>query len=420
MLTGNLVRVKTTSKGRIVPMYLNRDDPHWLEVAEGLLLIFREGVNMTRGEIETEIDDLLGEGMATLAHRGLAKVLEDRAEFEVVSDLPPETVREKVFLAAAAERRALRAAGQRAPFHREAILEAVGRELGLEPERVVAALFADLKDENRMLRFDDLGAQRLIDRYNVALAQAVLLRSVQATIEIRNEKPARYRQLFRQLKFHRLLYQVQGNMNEGYVFQIDGPLSLFTATNKYGLQMALFLPTLLLCRDFRLDAELRWGPKREPRIFHLDGASGLVSHKADTGTYVPAEVGAFLERFRQVAPAWEVTDATELIELGREGMWVPDYRFVHRDTGTDVFVEVLGFWKRSSLERLLRLLPEHGPKRFVLAISERLKVDEETLGELRGPVLRFKEIPNATELAGLLEGFLLHEGEVAPGSSERP
>src|SRR5271154_5751963 len=124
MLTGNLVRVKTTSKGRIVPVYLNRDDPHWLEVAESLLLIFREGVNMTRGEIETEIDELLGEGMATLAHRGLAKVLEARAEFEVVADLPPETVREKVFLPAAPERQALRAAGHRAPFRREAILEA--------------------------------------------------------------------------------------------------------------------------------------------------------------------------------------------------------------------------------------------------------------------------------------------------------
>jgi uncharacterized protein len=420
MLTGNLVRVKTTSKGRIVPVYLNREDPHWLEVGEGLLLIFREGANLTRGEIEAEIDELVGEGMATLVHRGLAKVLEDRAEFEVVADLPPETVREKVFLAAAAERRAVRASGHRTAFRREAILEAVAQELGLEAERVVAALFADLKDENRMLRFDDLGALGLIDRYNVALAQAVLLRSVHATVEIRNEKPARYRQLFRQLKFHRLLYQVQGNMKEGYVFHIDGPLSLFSATNKYGLQMALFLPTLLLCRDFRLDAELRWGPKREPRIFHLDGETGLVSHKADTGTYVPAEIGAFLERFRQVAPAWDVTDATDLIELGREGMWVPDYRFVHRATGTDVFVEVLGFWKRSSLERLLRLLPQHGPKRFVLAISDRLKVDEETLGELPGPVLRFKEIPNAPELAALLEGFLPRGDELALGSNKQP
>src|SRR4051794_33666351 len=253
MLTGNLVRVKTTPKGRIMPLYLKRDDPRWLEVAESLLLIFREGVGMTRGEIEAEIDELIGEGMATLVHRGLAKVLEDRAEFEVVADMPPETVRDKVFLAAAEARRAMRPAaatstepgpapappGPRPAFRREAVLEAVGKELGLDPERVVASLFADLKDENRLLRFDDLTAQKLVDRYNVALAQAVLLRSVLVTAEVRNEKPARYRQLFRQLKFHRLLYRVQGKMGEGYVFHLDGPLSLFSATNKYGLQMAM-------------------------------------------------------------------------------------------------------------------------------------------------------------------------------------
>ena len=73
-----------------------------------------------------------------------------------------------------------------------------------------------------------------------------------------------------------------------------------------------------------------------------------------------------------------------------------------------MFVEVLGFWKRSSLERLTRLLPRYGPPRFVLAISDRLKVDEEALQELAVPILRFKEIPNATELAG------------PPGSLRRP
>jgi uncharacterized protein len=417
MLTGNLVRVKTTSKGRIAPIYLKRDDPYWLEVAESLLMIFREGVGMTRGEIEAEVDELVGEGLATLAHRGLAKVLEDRAEFEVVADVPPEVIRDKVFTAAAEHRRSLRSAdGHRHPFQRDEVLGAVAGELSLAPEKVAASLFADLKDENRMIRFEDLDARRLIDRYNVALAQAVLLRSVLVTAEVRREKPARYRQLFRQLKFHRLLYRVEGSMAEGYSIQIDGPLSLFSATNKYGLQMALFLPTLLHCADFRLTAELRWGPRRDPRMFHLESKDGLVSHQADTGTYVPAEMTAFLDRFRQVAPAWEVSEATDVIELGREGVWVPDYRFVHRASGTDVFVEVVGFWKRSSLDRLLRLLPKHGPPRYVLAISERLKVDEGALGELSGPVLRFKEIPNAPELAALLGTFLKGDrGLFGPG-----
>src|SRR5262249_45141283 len=153
--------------------------------------------------------------------------------------------------------------------------------------------------------------QRLIDRYNVALAQAVLLRSVVVRAEVRNEKPARYRQLFRRLKFHRLLYRVEGSMRDGYVFHIDGPLSLFSATTRYGMQIALFLPALFHCTDFRLEAELRWGPRREPRSFYLDRRDGLITHQIDAGTYVPAEITAFVERFRQVATDWQISECTD-------------------------------------------------------------------------------------------------------------
>ncbi|WP_435015426.1 DUF790 family protein [Tundrisphaera sp. TA3] len=407
MLTGTLVRVRF-SKQRVIPLYLDPASPEWLEVAESLLLIFREGVGRTRGEIDAEIDEMLGEGLANLAHRGLAKTLEDRAEFEVVADVPPEAVREKVFTAAAEHRKTLRAEGRaRDPFRRDAVLEAVAKDLGMRVDEVATAMFADLRDENRMLSFDtNLDAERLIHRYNVSLAQSILLRSVLIEAEVRNEQPARYRQLFRQIKFHRLLCRVEGGMKDGYRLFIDGPLSLFSATNKYGLQMANFLPALLHCRDFRLDAELRWGPKKDPRTFHLDSNDKLVSHYADTGTYVPAELKAFVDRFRQVAPGWEIAESVDVIELGREGVWVPDYKFVHKASGLDVHAEVLGFWKRSSLDRVLKLLPEHGPPRYLLAISERLKVDDDVLGELNGPIVRFKEIPNASEIAAHLDRMI--------------
>jgi uncharacterized protein len=410
MLTGDMVRVKL-ARERVIPLYIDRGAERWIEAAESLLLLFREGIGMTRGEIASEIDALFGGGgKATQVYRGLAKVLEDRAEFEVVADVPPDVIREKVFSAAADYRRQIGSGPaslrHREAFRRDEILSTVAQELNIEPEAVATSLFADLRGENRLLSFNDMQAQWLIDRYNVGLAQAVLLRSVLVKVEVRNERPARYRQLFRKLKFHRLLYRVEGNMRDGYVVQIDGPLSLFSATTKYGLQVALFLPALLHCSDFRLDAELRWGPKRQPRSFLLESRDGLVSHQADTGTYAPVELTAFVERFRQVAPAWEITDCTDVIELGPEGVWVPDYRLVHTSTNTDVFVEVVGFWKRSSLERLTRLLPRYGPPRFVLAISDRLKVDEEVLQDLAVPILRFKEIPNAAELAALLDRFV--------------
>ena len=47
--------------------------------------------------------------------------------------------------------------------------------------------------------------------------------------------------------------------------------------------------TVLLCKDFELQAELRWGPKRTPKKFRLSTKEGLVSHYTDIGTYVAYE-----------------------------------------------------------------------------------------------------------------------------------
>ena len=46
MLTGNLVRVKM-ARERVVPLYIDREAARWLEAAESLLLLFREGIGMT-------------------------------------------------------------------------------------------------------------------------------------------------------------------------------------------------------------------------------------------------------------------------------------------------------------------------------------------------------------------------------------
>src|SRR5262249_42597689 len=150
-----------------------------------------------------------------------------------------------------------------------------------------------------LIRFKDLSAERLLQRYNVALAQAVLLRSTGVHVHVRNEPPQRYRQLFRLIKFHRLVCEIERTAPDCYVLHLDGPLSLFAATQKYGLQLALFLPAVLLCRDFELRAELRWGPQRKPKRFTLTPADGLVSHSTDAGTYVPPELAMFVELFRK-------------------------------------------------------------------------------------------------------------------------
>jgi len=104
MLTGRLIRVRY-ARDRLIPSYVDAGAPEWQEIGERLLTLFRGREGATRGELEEDVKESFGSDPQTLVHQGLAKVLEDRCEFEVVSDHPPEQLRELVF-SAAAQRRA--------------------------------------------------------------------------------------------------------------------------------------------------------------------------------------------------------------------------------------------------------------------------------------------------------------------------
>ena len=285
-------------------------------------------------------------------------------------------------------------------FDRDAVLREVAATLNLTPEVVVQSLFADLKSEQRLTRFEDITPERLLYRYNVALAQAVLLKAVRVHITIRHEPPQRYRQLLRRIKFHRLVCEVERVTPETQLLHLDGPLSLFSATQKYGLQLAFFLPSLLHCQDFELKAELRWSAQRKPKQFMLTPRDGLVSPQTDTGVYVPPEMAMFVDLFRKRAADWEIHEESEIFPLGN-GFWVPDYRLTHRATGKTVLLEVLGFWRRSSAEQHLARLRQHVLQPFLLAVSDQLHIEDADLESLPAGIHRFRNLPLPDEIARL-------------------
>jgi predicted nuclease of restriction endonuclease-like RecB superfamily len=390
MLTGSLVRVRYV-RNRIIPAYAAVDEPANLALAERLIDIFRGQERQSRGEIQDEITTAFGDGPLSFLQQGLAKLLEDRCDFEVVADHPPEKLRESVFAASFVARKA-------GSFDRAAVLGVVARELGLSADVVEAGLFADLKSEQRMVGFEDITPERLLERYNVALAQSVLLKAIGVEVDIRGEPPAKLRRLFRLLKFHRLVCDIQSAGSNSYRLKLDGPLSLFTATQKYGLQLAMFLPAVLSCRDWELRAELRWGPERKPKVFTLSPGDGLVSHLAEHGTYVPPELAMFAEQFRKKATDWRLHEESDVLPLGA-GFWVPDFRLEHIATGRSVYLEVLGFWRKSSAEIHLKRLREHAKAPFLVAVSDQLRIDDADLEGLPTEVVRFRQMPLPDEVA---------------------
>ncbi|MCE9531600.1 MAG: DUF790 family protein [Planctomycetes bacterium] len=397
MLTGTQVRVRHGRDRRITPIYIDENDDQWRSMAENMLLLYREATGRTRSELEEEVSESIGDTPTQLVNQGLAKLLEDRCEFEVESTVPPEEIREKIFLAAATSR-------INGDFSRDGVLSAVGTELGLTPEQIDRGLFADLKMEQRLIGFDDITAENLLRRYNVALAQAVLLRSTGVTITITGESPARYRQLFRAVKFHRLICEIQSASKGSQTLRLDGPLSLFSATQKYGMQLANFLPSLLLCKSFQLKAEVRWGAERKEKVFLLESGDGLHSHKIDHGDYTPKELTMFAEMFQAKIDDWDIAEETAILPAGKS-FWLPDFCLVHRKSGKRVYLEILGYWRKTDVEKSYRNLRENLKEPFLLAVSEQFNIEEE-MADVNQAIYRFKRTPLPEEIVKMAAGLL--------------
>lgn len=396
MLTGKLVRVRHF-RNKIVPLYLDPSNDTWRDIAAQLLFVYGDAPGHTRSEIEEELGNLVGEGPGQLVHQGLAKLLEDRCDYEIATELNPAEVREVAFRTAAIHRQLAAKTG--VPFQREAAIAGVAEELKQPPEAIELALFADLSAEQKVLKFEPLTPENLVHRYNVSLAQAVLVRSTNMEVRVWGETPARFRQLFRAIKFHRLICAIKESPNGSYTLALDGPLSLFSSTQKYGLQLAMFLPTLLHCKAFSLHAEVLWGAERKAKIFELNATDGLRTHTPDFGTFTPPEFAVFAENFRNAENGWKLADEPSPIPFGgNEGVWVPDFKLTHEKTGREVFLELFGYWRKTDIESHYRKLKKHLPGQFLLVVSEAMRADEVDDATFGPEVVRYKRTPSAEEV----------------------
>ena len=323
--------------------------------------------------------------------------MDDRCNFAAQTSADPVLVRQRLFeIASKAHRQ-----GQ---FQRENIIDTVAGELGLASDSVENIVYADLKQHHILQEIKALSAANLLKRYNTALAQAILLKAVSLEIKIEEDNQLRYRQLFRAIKFFRLLYQISGDPQQGFTILIDGPISLFQASQKYGLQMAMFLPAMLHCNGWELEAQLYWGYSKKLCYFRLNWQTGLYSHYPDTGVYRPPELEFFQERFTRLESDWQIDERCFFLEIG-EQICIPDYIFTHRKNSTVVYLEIFGFWHKAALENRQKQIvccPHH----LLLAISKKLKVDEPEFRIANKNFYFFHHVLNPKEVVKKLDCFV--------------
>ena len=134
-------------------------------------------------------------------------------------------------------------------------------------------------------------------------------------------------------------------------------------------------------------------------------AGRAFSYLPDFGVHTPREVKLFEENFRANVADWVISDDPNPIPV--EGTtWVPDFTLTHTPTGKQVFVEVVGFWRKVDVEQHYKRLKRAMAGKFVLVVSEAYRADEGEEFALGTEVYRYKRTPVAAEVAKVAAGVI--------------
>jgi predicted nuclease of restriction endonuclease-like RecB superfamily len=376
MLTPELVHVRRKGELLSIVQLSAAQRAEAVLIAESLLQAAQDSVSETRADLEARFANLEFGPKARKLAAGLTKLVEDACEFQAPSSADAAALRSEVFMRAATARR-------NAEFVREHVLDAAAGALGIAASDVEAGLFGDLRSAERLMKAPSLSAAELLQRYDVAQIQAILLRAVKVTVDIECATADAYRALFNKLKFRQLMYRITARSTGGYTIEIDGPYSLFDAVTKYGLELALVLPSLMCARKLKLTAELRWGKRRDPLKFELRHET----QEKPLTEGVRDEVKALWQAFRELGSSYDCELAQDLLDLPGVGLCVPDLIFTDTGTGECLYLEVLGFWSRDAVWRRVDLVERGLAAKLIFAVSSRLRVSEEVLDEAMSSAL---------------------------------
>ncbi|CAA9403043.1 MAG: Uncharacterized protein (associated with DNA helicase - Rad25 homolog) [uncultured Rubrobacteraceae bacterium] len=399
MLRGEHV-IARLARGTLVPHRLSPDDGRAVEVARELCALYAAHPRGPRAALEARLSGLEEElGPRLDARRGfkivraLAKLLEELATWEAPTQADPYTIRTRLFeLSAALPEPPADEPGLLEAPTREDVLSRVASETGLED--VSGLMYADRQGAQVLAAFEEPSPQALIERYNVAQIQGVLYAARELVVDL--DEGADARLVFHYVKKMALIYRLEPT-SRGYRLHLDGPLSIFGGTRKYGLRLAKFLPGLLLTSPWRLSANVDW--KGRDALLELDSEKNdLKSHylgpkDANDGDEVREAFVRAWERAKDTG-GWELESGSGVLPFPElKTALVPDFTLKNA-AGEKVHLEVLGFWSERNLIERAALLREARARghRVLVAASERLGASPEVLAEaVEGGVIPFKE-----------------------------
>ncbi len=404
--------------GRAFPDRLTqRAHAHYLEYARRMLLVYQHGIGQTRRELHRSVEGILANepDCDTRRIQAFCKLLDEAGVFDTDRRGAAAKLRLAVF-------------GLAAPLHplvesRDQLFENteaeakahIAQRLGRPCAEIEAGLYADVLDFHRLTAFNGYpDAAALLRRYNVAQLQAALYRAESLVITATKD----FKTILRYAKLARLLHDIRrlpphqppapslegrGAMAPRYVIELSGPASVLRETRRYGINFARFLPALLACDGWAMQATLRtpWGGKASLALTSRDGLSSTMPPPEEFDSSVEEK---FAAKFGPEREGWRLGREAEVLVEGQT-VFVPDFAFRHAD-GSEALLEIVGFWTPEYLAKKRETLRRFRGRRIYLAVAERCLPEGATVSE---DVVLYKTALKVEPVLALLERARKHE-----------
>ena len=441
MLPLELLRTKITNKGqRITPLFCLASADN-LSIAQKLIMEFEFSYNNkeTKGDLQKRLFLYENNYSDFKLIRGLIALLERRCVFKVnqffSSDYKNQFFSTQM-LSSFSLRKVLFEESSRRGLpvdhtKRNNIFQHVASKIGIETNYLEKLMWLDQEDYLILESFSSIEPIHLLGIYNLSILQTLLFNSV--NFEFTLKGGTNWKQVLRTIKRFGLMYnlqktqqnsdnkfpketqsnQIEQNIvdgddfksyfNDSIICSIDGPLSIFKLTNKYGILIAKVIPKIISASKWSIKASIIKNSLSGRKLYDFDLSSDSEVHFfnsindrfyndypfEDSNSINNPNFDSFVEtkfamQFEKFHTGWTLVREPDPLILPGGRAFIADFLFERY--GKKIYFEIIGFWTVQYLERKFKKIYEilrfrENKNDLLIAINENNLVSES--GEMK-------------------------------------
>ncbi|MFB5599951.1 MAG: DUF790 family protein [Nitrososphaeraceae archaeon] len=416
MLPSELLRTKVINKGRnIIPLFCSSDN---IEIAKRLIQQFQisHKKKETKAILERNLSLIECEYKDFKLVRGLVMLLERRCIFALDKNLQTITQNQEIFPlnleSSFSVRKMLFEESARVGLalddkQRYKILEKVSSQLNITPAHLEKIMWLDMDDNLILDFFNTLTPEQLLESYNLSLLQTMFFNCV--NFEFSVQGGTEWKRILRKIKRYGLIYDLKYDSNKNsssdsdkninykntleqniklnyIICSIDGPLSIFRLTNKYGTVMAKLIPEIIYSNKWIIKAWILKNNSVQRKLYKFElsfNDKPFNSDVIDKNIFISFNSNLFYNfdssveekfsaKFNQLRTGWKLIREPEPLILPRGTAFIVD--FVFKKYGMQIYFEIIGYWTldylKNKFEKFNELLIPERKYDFLVAINE--------------------------------------------------